>query len=80
MNECAALRGSQWWLQVDVNRCRTVIDDAVAQAINLDEGETIEWISPLESDCFKEYRDEEFLERLCIRPRHRQLADFWPPR
>ena len=79
LNECAALKGSQRWLQVAVNRCRTVIDDAVAQAINL-EGETIEWLSPLESDCFKEYRDEEFLERIDVCPRHRQLADFWPHR
>ena len=79
MNECAALRGSQRWLQVAVNRCRTIIDDAVAQAINLDRGETVEWRSPLESDCFKEYRDGEFLECIDVRPQHRQLADFWPP-
>ena len=79
MNECAALRGSQRWLQVAVNRCRTIIDDAVAQAINLDRGETVEWRSPLESDCFKEYRDAEFLECTDVRPQHRQLADFWPP-
>ena len=78
VNECAALRGSQRWLQVAVNRCRTVIDDAVGQAINLKRGETIDWRSPLESDCFREYRDGEFMERIDVRPQRRQLADFWP--
>lgn len=80
MNECAARRGSQRWLQVAVNRCRTLIDDAVSYAINLDKCETIDWRSPLESDCFREYRDSEFLERIDVRPQHRQLADFWPPK
>ena len=61
-----------------MNRCRTVIDNAVGQAINLDRGEPIDWRSPLESDCFREYRDGEFLERIDVRPQHRQLADFWP--
>ena len=78
MNEYRALRGSQRWLQLAVNRCPNVIDEAVAKAINLNEGEAIQWVSPLESDSFIEYRDLAFLERLRISPQHRKLADFWP--
>ena len=52
-------RGSQRWLQVAVNRCPDIIDGAVADAIGLASGETIEWVSPLESDAFREYRDQE---------------------
>ena len=80
MAECPALRGSQRWLQLVVNRCPTLIDEAIGEAISLDRGETIEWLSPLESDAFTEYRDHVFLDRLGITPQHRQLKDFWPPR
>lgn len=78
MNEFLALRGSQRWLQVAVNRCPKVIDEAIAKAIGLDPGETVEWVSPLESDSFIEYKDQAFLERLGISPQHSQLRDFWP--
>ena len=80
MAECPALRGSQRWLQLVVNRCPTLIDEAIGEAISLDRGETIEWLSPLESDAFTEYRDHAFLDRLGITPQHRQFKDFWPPR
>ena len=80
MTECAAPRGSQRWLQLVVNRCPKLIDNAIGEAIGLGQGETIEWLSPLESDCFREYQDQAFLDRLCNRPRHRQLNDFWPQR
>ena len=82
MTECAALRGSQRWLQLVVNRCPKLIDDAIGEAIGLGQGETIEWLSPLESDCFREYRDEAFLDRLCITSQQLclQLKDFWPRR
>ena len=73
-----ALRGSQRWLQLVVNRCPDVIDEAIAQVIGLERGETIEWLSPLESDCFAEYRDHAFLACLGISPQCRRLEDFWP--
>ncbi len=73
-----AIRGSQRWLQLAVNRCPEVIDEAVADAIGLAPGETIEWLSPLESDSFTEYQDRAFLDRLGVSPRHRRLEDFWP--
>ena len=78
MKETAALRGSQRWLQIAVNRCPDVIDDAISKTMGLGQDESIEWLSPLESEDFIEYRDQAFLERLEINPRHRQLSDFWP--
>ena len=80
LSEHAALRGSQRWLQLAVNRCPDVIDDAISRAMGLGQGETIEWLSPLESKDFIEYRDQAFLERLGLSPQHRKLSDFWPGR
>ena len=69
------------WLQVAVNRCPAVIDAAIAEALGLAQGESIKWASPLESEKFVEYRDQEFLERLGVhRLPQRQLRDFWPKR
>ena len=80
MIENLALRGSQRWLQLAVNRRPDVIDGALAKAIGLEHGETIQWFSPLESDAFTEYRDHAFLERLGVTPQYRRLEDFWPTR
>lgn len=73
-----ALGGSQRWLQLAVNRCPNILDEAIAKAIDLEHGETIKWLSPLESDGFTEYRDNAFLECLGLRPQYRRLEDFWP--
>ena len=80
MIEHTAPRGSQRWLQLTVNRCPEVIDGAIAKAGVLEHGESVQWLSPLESDAFTEYRDHAFLERLGITPQHRRLEDFWPTR
>ena len=80
MTEGQKHRGSQRWLQVAVNRCPEVFDRAVAGAIGLAPGETLEWVSPLESDAFREYRDQEFLDRLGVAPNSQPLGDFWPRR
>ena len=82
MTECAAPRGSQRWLQLAVNRCPNLIDDAIIEALGLGQDETIEWLSPLESDCFREYQDKAFLKRLGIAPQQLSLPvkHFWPKR
>lgn len=78
MNQNAVLSGSQRWLQLAVNRCPAIIDDAISRAFGLEQDETIEWLSPLQSEDFIEYRDHAFLERLGLSPQHRRLSDFWP--
>ena len=77
-NEWAALKGSKRWLQIAVNRCPEVINEAIAAAMRLKHGETIKWLSPLESECFTEYRDCEFLKCLCLGALCPQLEEFWP--
>ena len=78
--EGVAPRGSQYWLQTAVNRCPEVINKAVIDALKLSPKEGIRWLSPLEEDTtpFKEYRDEEFLQRLKIELPHMALKEFWP--
>ena len=82
MTKCAAPRGSQRWLQLVVNRSPKLIDAAIVEALGLCQDETIEWLSPLESDCFREYQDKAFLKRLGIAPQQLslQLKHFWPKR
>ncbi len=78
MNEHFDLNGSKRWLQLVVNRCPSFIDEAISREIDLEHGETIHWLSPLESDRFTEYRDQAFLDRLGISTQRRSLRDFWP--
>ena len=80
MTQNLALRGSQRWLQLAVNRCPDVIGGAIAKANAIEHGEAVQWLSPLESDAFTEYKDHAFLERLGITPPYRRLEDFWPTR
>ena len=80
VTEGAKPRGSQRWLQIAVNRRPQVIDGALAGSLHLARGDSIRWLSPLEDDDppFKEYRDEEFLQRLGIKLERKPLVDFWP--
>ena len=80
MTESPAIRGSQRWLQVAVSRCPEVLARATADAGGLAPDETLQWVSPLEDDGFREYRDQEFLDRLGVTLASRPLAEFWPPR
>jgi hypothetical protein len=73
-------QGQSTLASLAVNRCPDVIDEAIAKAIDLEHGETIQWLSPLESDAFTKYKDHAFLERLGISPQYRRLEDFCPPR
>ena len=76
--QSAAQRGSQRWLQIAVNRCPEVINSAIVDELGLCSSEKIEWLSPLESDGFAEYRDEQFIERLNVSLNNQPLKDFWP--
>ena len=72
-----ALKGSQRWLQLAVNHCPTVIDRAIRCA-DIGLSNSIEWMSPLESDDFAEYQDSAFANRLGISLERRALSAFWP--
>ena len=76
--QSAAQSGSQRWLQIALNRCTEALNPAIVNELGLCSSEQIEWLSPLESDGFAEYRDEQFLECLGVNLDKRPLKDFWP--
>lgn len=74
-------KGSQRWLQIAIDKKRTIIDCAFREALHLSHSDGIKWVSPLSSDLFKEYRDMEALRQLGIQSlNRRKLSDFWPNR
>lgn len=66
-----ATRGSQYWLQTLIATAPQRLDEAIGLG-------TLEWLSPLGSDDFAEYRDAGFLDRLGVELTKRPLDTFWP--
>ena len=77
-NEGPKPRGSQRWLQLAVNRSPDTINAAIASAMALPSGVSIQWRSPLEKDDFREYQDSRFLRDLGVELQKRKLSSFWP--
>jgi len=73
-----AKKGSQKWIQKLVNDKPEVLNSKIWSALNLSEDEDIQWLSPLRSDEYAEYRDQAFLDLLNIRLEKTSLAQFWP--
>lgn len=67
----AATRGSQYWLQTLVANSPSRLDSAIGLG-------ALEWLSPLVSDDLSEYRDSAFLARLGLSLGKRSLDAFWP--
>lgn len=77
-HEGRAARGSQYWLQKLVNEQPELLNRHITNELNSLEGKSIEWLSPLASENFSEYRDQVFLEKLGIDLPKRALSEFWP--
>lgn len=75
-----ATKGSQKWLQVAVNERADVLNRAIIEAAGLHPSTSIEWLSPLASKNYVEYRDGDFIKQLRIELPKRSLASFWPKR
>ena len=75
-----AFKGSQLQVQIYANRRQDELEHAVRQALStLDEAaEAIEWVSPLESKRFAEYKDVAFLQALGLDRLAPELARYWP--
>lgn len=73
-------KGSLKWIQRLVNEHPNVINQQLAQAINLSKDENIHWLSPLGTDEYAEYRDASFTQRLGITLNRRNRESFWPER
>lgn len=77
-HEGQATRGSQFWLQKLVNEEPESLNRHIVEQIPSLEGSSIEWLSPLASENFREYRDQAFLGKLGIELPERTLSEFWP--
>lgn len=73
-----ATRGSQKWLQIAVNRHPDVLDSAIRESANMPSGMAIEWLSPLASENYVEYRDLAFVKKAGFTLGKRELSEFWP--
>ncbi|MEX2048509.1 MAG: hypothetical protein WEB90_02930 [Gemmatimonadota bacterium] len=71
-------RGSLKWIQHLVNDRADEFGVAVAEASGGQISTPISWRSPLRSDHFAEYRDNDFLERVGVDLTRRSLQKFWP--
>lgn len=78
--ETGPARGSLRWIRHAVNETSAVLDGHIIQSSRLSAGNTINWLSPLSSDDYAEYRDESFLDLLGIRLEKTPLKAFWPRR
>jgi hypothetical protein len=66
-------------MQMMVNDYPLMLSARVGAAIGVSSDE-IEWVSPLASDEYAEYRDQGFLDRLGITLDNYPLREFWPAR
>jgi len=69
---------SEHWMRVAANESDDVLNDCIRDAFAWAPTEQIEWLSPMKSDEYAEYYDEEFLERLGLTEVRVPLNDFWP--
>src|ERR1700693_231517 len=76
-----AATGSQRWLQVAVDKAPHLLNTSLRHAGALQDGDIVDWRSPISSTRFCEYRDGAALSLLGIDelPK-RSLKDFWPNR
>lgn len=75
-----AKRGSQKWLQVAVNEKQTILNSAILKQFTTSSKLNIDWKSPIKSDEYAEYTDNDFLDRVNINLSNRPLSTFWPRR
>ena len=70
-------RGSRKWLQMLVNRCPELLEEEILRKLT-SSARRIEWRSPLRSDDYAEYYDEDFLDKLGVCLNRTPLESFWP--
>jgi len=74
------VKGSMRWIQQSVNIKQAVLDAAIRDELSLPGDSPLEWISPVSTDEYAEYSDQEFLDRLGIKLSKTPLKSFWPER
>jgi hypothetical protein len=71
-------RGSLKWIQHLVGNHPDTLTSAIAAATNRPSTWSVEWVSPLPSDEWAEYRDAQFLLKLGRPELIADLESFWP--
>jgi hypothetical protein len=69
---------SEHWLRKAVNEHQDALNSLISQQFGWDNCHRIEWLSPLASDEYAEYYDDDFLYRLGVSDFKVPLSDFWP--
>lgn len=72
-------KGSLKWIQVLIDQFPAILDNEICKQYGLSPN-SIEWLSPLKSDEFAEYKDGAFLELLGLSAYKDDLRNFWPDR
>jgi hypothetical protein len=72
------VKGSQKWLQILVNQHQNLLNSLLRSRLQLSASDKIMWLSPLGEDCYAEYQDKTFLERLSLHLENCSLDKFWP--
>lgn len=73
-------KGSLKDIQALVNKHPNLINDELQKAFKDLVNEQIIWTSPIVQDDFAEYRDNDFLVKVGLKPNEIQLGKFWPDR
>jgi hypothetical protein len=69
---------SEHWIRVAVNQDVARLNALVSRLFSWDTRDEIEWLTPIASDGYAEYYDNEFLGRLGIANLRVPLCAFWP--
>ena len=71
---------SEHWIRVAANEASAFTNARIRSAFGWHTSEMIEWRSPIESDMYAEYYDDEFIKRLGIDEMNLTvpLHEFWP--
>lgn len=72
--------GSLKDIQILVNKNQALIDKIIKTTFEELANDTITWKSPIESDDFAEYRDNDFLYKVGLDNKEIKLAEYWPTR
>lgn len=75
-----AHKGSQRQVQTYVNWRTHELNQAIAETLGDLRDAHVEWVSPLQGDGFREYRDLDFLTHLGLEHHAQSLGQFWPVR
>ena len=76
-----ATAGSQRWLQLAVNLQPSLLDQPILDGLGNKDRMALEWLCPLSSGGYREYRDNQALDVLGVPAEiQHSLATYWPRR